>query len=35
MSLFELGTIAAKYDTYIAHAMLQAVAIAKARLANV
>lgn len=32
MTLLELGAIASRYDTQIAHAMLHAVALAVARL---
>ena len=34
MDIFELGRIAARYDTEIAHAMLHAVAVAVERMAK-
>lgn len=32
VTIFDMGRIAARYDTLMAHAMLQAVAVARARL---
>lgn len=34
MDLFDLGRIAAKFDTYMSHAMLHAVAVAVDRMAR-